>query len=200
METKKTDVIERSTQLFMRYGIKSVTMDDVARELGISKKTLYKYFTDKNELVMGILNAKLELDTHFCSNCTITSANAIEELFNISKFVLEQVGQINPVVFFDLKKYHPQGWELMRNHKWNFILNSIRENIQRGIQEGLYRSDLDIEITSRLYVSTTDIIMEGNVFPWPEFRFDKVFSEVIHFHIHGLVNESGLAYLNNRIN
>lgn len=79
-------------------------MDDVARELGISKKTLYKYFTDKNELVMGILNAKLEMDTHYCLSCKNSSENAIDELYNISKFVLEQVGNINPVVFFDLKK------------------------------------------------------------------------------------------------
>jgi TetR/AcrR family transcriptional regulator, cholesterol catabolism regulator len=200
METKKTDVIERSTQLFMRFGIKSVTMDDVARELGISKKTLYKYFTDKNELVLGILTAKIELDSNHCISCKNNSENAIDELFHISKFVLEQVGHINPVVFFDLKKYHPEGWELMRNHKWNFILNSIRENTQRGIQEGLFRADLDIEITSRLYVATTDIIMEGSVFPWPEFKFDKVFSEIIQFHIRGLLNEKGLVYFNNQNN
>jgi AcrR family transcriptional regulator len=200
METKKSEVIERSTQLFMRYGIKSVTMDDVARELGISKKTLYKHFTDKNELVMGILNAKLDLDIHYCVRCKSTAENAIDELYSISKFVLEQVGHINPVVFFDLKKYHPEGWELMRKHKWDFILNSIRENTQRGIKEGLYRSDLDIEITSRLYVSTTDIIMEGNVYPWPEFQFDKVFSEVVRFHIFGLINEKGLAYINSKKN
>jgi hypothetical protein len=200
METKKTDVIERSTLLFMRYGIKSVTMDDVARELGISKKTLYKYFVDKNELVMGILSAKLDIDANHCLSCKGSSENAIDELISISKFVLEQVGQINPVVFFDLKKYHPEGWELMQKHKWDFILNSIRENTIRGIKEGIFRYDLDIEITARLYVASTDIIMDGKVYPWPEFKFDHVFSEFIRYHIHGLVNNDGLNYFNQRNN
>jgi TetR/AcrR family transcriptional regulator, cholesterol catabolism regulator len=199
METKRTEVIERATMLFMRYGIKSVTMDDVARELGVSKKTLYKHFTDKNELVHAILKLKLELDAQFCFDFKKSSENAIDELINISKFVLEQVGNINPVVFYDLKKYHPEGWAMMENHKWDFILNSIRENISRGISEGVYRDNLEKEIVARLYVASTDIIMGGVVFPWPEFRFDKVFLETIRFHIRGMASEKGIEYLKERL-
>lgn len=199
METKRTEVIERATMLFMRFGIKSVTMDDVARELGVSKKTLYKHFTDKNELVNAILKLKLEIDAKYCSDFKRLSENAIDELINISKFVLEQVGNINPVVFYDLKKYHPEGWSMMENHKWDFILNSIRENICRGIAEGIYRENLEKEIVARLYVASTHTIMGGEVFPWPEFRFDKVFLETIRFHLRGMASEKGIEYLKERL-
>lgn len=199
MELKQLEIIERSTLIFLKYGIKSVTMDDVARELGVSKKTLYVHFKDKNELVKAILSAKIELDRNFCCQVKFEAENAIDELFQISKFVLEQVGNINPVVFYDLKKYHDEGWQIMVEHKWGFILNSIRENIQRGIQEGIYRENLDKEIVARLYVASTDVIMGGDVFPWPEFRFDEVFIETIRFHIRGMANESGIIYLQERI-
>ncbi len=199
METKRTEVIERATMLFMRFGIKSVTMDDVARELGVSKKTLYKHFTDKNELVHAILKLKLEMDAKYCLDFKRSSENAIDELINISRFVLEQVGNINPVVFYDLKKYHPEGWSMMEKHKWDFILNSIRENISRGIEEGVYRENLEKEIVARLYVASTDTIMGGEVFPWPEFRFDKVFLETIRFHLRGMASEKGIEYLKERL-
>ncbi|TNF49052.1 MAG: TetR/AcrR family transcriptional regulator [Bacteroidetes bacterium] len=199
MDPKKLEIIERSSQIFMRYGIKSITMDDVARELGISKKTLYKYFQDKNELVITILSAKIELDKQYCKRSNEQAENAIDELFNLSKFVHEQVGQINPVVFLDLKKHHPEGWELMRKHKWNFIFNMIHKNILRGISEGVYRSNLNPEIVARLYVGSTDLIMNEEVFPWPEFSFDKVFIETIRFHIRGMASDEGIEYLKQRI-
>jgi AraC-like DNA-binding protein len=199
MDSKKIEIIERSSQIFMRYGIKSITMDDVARELGVSKKTLYKYFQDKNELVMTILSAKIELDKQYC-NCAHSDAeNAIDELFNLSKFVLEQVGQINPVVFLDLKKHHPEGWDLMQKHKWNFIYEMIHKNIHRGIKEGVYRENINPEIVARLYVGSTDLIINGEIFPWPEFSFDKVFIETIRFHIRGMASDEGIIYLKQRI-
>lgn len=199
METKRREIVERSTQIFMRFGIKSVTMDDVARELGISKKTLYVYFNDKTQLVNAILELKLDADRCICTNVQTESENAIDALFKISRYVMEQIGNINPVVFFDLKKYHPEGWEIMKQHKWEFILDSIRSNIQRGIQEGIYRDDIQIEITARHYVASTDIIMGGEVFPWPEYKISEVFLEIIRFFIRGMANEKGMKYLNERI-
>lgn len=199
METKRTEVIERSSLLFMKFGIKSVTMDDVARELGISKKTLYKYFSDKSELVNAILNSKLDYDKAVCGVSRETSENAIDELFNLSKLGMEHIGNINPVVFYDLKKYHPEGWQLMQEHKWHFMLDTIRLNIARGIKEGMYRDNLDAEVIARLYVASTDLILGGDVFPFPEFKIDKVFLETVRFHVRGMASDKGIAYLKERV-
>lgn len=199
MDEKRLEILERSSAVFMKYGIKSVTMDDLSRELGISKKTFYKYFEDKNELVRSIIDLKVQMDTAVCSNTMFQSENAIDQLINISKLVIEHIGNLNPTVFFDLQKYHPDAWQILTKHKWEFVLSMIRQNIEQGITEKIYRDNLDVEIIARLYVGSTDMIMSGTVFPWPEFKFQKVFTEMIRFHIKGMANEKGIDYLNKRL-
>lgn len=187
--------MERASSVFMKYGLKSVTMDDLARELGISKKTIYKYFEDKTDMINSIISLKLDMDKALCMNCMQHSENAIDDLISVSRQVIENIGNINPAVFYDLKRYYPEAWQIMQNHKWEFVLNMTRENIKRGIKEGIYRENLDIEVVARLYVGITDIILNGEIFPWPEFKFESVFREFIRFQIRGMANEKGVAYL-----
>lgn len=194
------ELLERSSAVFMKYGLKSVTMDDLCREIGVSKKTIYKYFEDKNDLVLTIILFKLEIDKQICASCTTGATNAIDELVNISRFVIEQFGNMNPSVFFDLKKHYPEAWKLMHDHKWDFVLNNIRENIIRGKEENLYRDNLNPEIISRYYVSGMDNIMDGEVYPYPEFKTDEILTEVLRFHIRGLANDNGINYLKEHFN
>jgi AcrR family transcriptional regulator len=199
MDEKKLEIMERASAVYMKYGIKSVTMDDLSRELAMSKKTIYKYFNDKNELVKSIIEFKVEMDKALCINCQQQSENAIDDLINVSKLVIEHVGNINPTVFFDLQKHYKDAWKVMENHKWEFISSMIKENINRGIKEKIYRDDLNVEVISRLYVGCTDLLMNGEIFPWPEFQFEQLFSEFIQFQIHGMANEDGLKYLKNKL-
>ena len=104
MNSKKVDILERASQVFMKLGIKSVTMDDMANQLGISKKTLYNHFTDKSELVEDIIKAKLTEDRMAFQKASENAINAIDELFMVSKFVIETFKSVNPIVFYDLKK------------------------------------------------------------------------------------------------
>lgn len=200
MDEKRLEILERASAVFMKYGIKSVTMDDLSRELGMSKKTIYKYFTDKNDLVKAIIELKVEMEKAVCLNCQQQSENAIDNLITLSQLVVEHIGNINPTVFYDLSKHFPDAWTYLQNYKWEFVLNLTRENIERGIKEGIYREDLDVEIISRIYVGTTDFILGGEVFAWPEFKFQEVFQEFIQFTIRGMANEKGIKYLNNRLN
>lgn len=199
MDEKRLEIIERASSVYMKYGIKSVTMDDLSRELGISKKTIYKYFDDKNDLVKSIIEMKVEMDKAVCINCSQQSENAIEDLINVSKFVIEHVGNVNPTVFYDLRKYYIDAWEIMERHKWDFVLSMIKSNIERGVKEGIYRNNLKIEVIARLYVASTDNIMNPEIFPWPEFKFQEVFTEMIHFHIKGMTNELGINYLQQKM-
>lgn len=198
MEEKKLEIMERASAVFMKYGLKSVTMDDLARELGISKKTIYKYFQDKTDMINSIIRLKLDMDKALCINCQQNSENAIDDLIHVSRQVIENIGNINPAVFYDLKRYYPEAWQIMQDHKWGFVLNMTRENIDRGIKEGIYRENLDTEVVARLYVGITDIILNGEIFPWPEFKFESVFREFIRFQIRGMANEKGVTYLQKR--
>lgn len=200
MELKRKDILERSSQVFMKYGIKSVTMDDIARELGISKKTIYQVFNDKNELVISIIKMKVELDKNQCLNCQMESENAIDALFMVNSFIADKFANMNPTVIYDLQKYHPDAWQIMIKHKWEFIITMISENIERGRTEGLYRDDFNKDIISRFYVGSTDLIFSGDLFPWPEFKIDQLFTSYILFYIRGIANEKGLNYLNSKTN
>lgn len=194
------ELLERSSVVFMKYGLKSVTMDDLCREIGVSKKTIYKYFEDKNDLVISIIQLKVDMDKQTCISSSQESANAIEELVNISRFVIEHFTNMNPSVFFDLRKHYPEAWKHMHDHKWEFVLNNIRDNIIRGKKENLYRENLNPDIISRYYVSGMDIIMDGEVYPYPEFKTDEILTEILRFHIRGLANDNGINYLKEHFN
>lgn len=199
MDEKRLEILERASTVYMRLGIKSVTMDDLARELGISKKTIYKYFDDKSDLVRSIVEMKTQMDQALCMNCVNQSGNAIDDLIQLSELIAEHIGNINPTVIFDVKKYHPEAWQLMDKHRWEFVLNIIVSNIEKGKEENLYRNDLKAEVIGRLYVASIDTLFNPDIFPWPKFTFQEVYSELIRFHIKGLVNDNGLEYLRQKI-
>jgi len=200
MEEKAIEIIDRSIAYFMRFGLRAVSMDEIARELGISKKTLYKYFKDKNDLIVQGVQMKIKMDEKSCENSTSEGENAIDELFKISEFVIQSLSNLNQSVLFELKKFHPEAWQIMHNHKWEFVYRTIKTNIDRGIAEGIYRENLNSEIIARLYVGSTDMIMESEVFPWPEFKLDNVYLEVLKFQVRGLANEKGITYLQTKMN
>jgi AcrR family transcriptional regulator len=200
MEEKQLEIINKSALIFLKNGIKSVTMDDLAKELGVSKKTLYKYFDDKNDLVTKIVESKTVLDRQACKEARCDSENAIDALFNISKFVSDMMQNVHSSVFFDLQKYHRGAWEVMEEHKLNFVKSQIKENIERGQKEGLYIPTLHPEIIASIYISTMDGLFDGESFDIDTHRFQVILDEIIHFQIRGIANEKGLAYLKNRLN
>ena len=200
MEEKQLEIIDKSALLFLKNGIKSVTMDDLAKELGVSKKTIYKYFDDKNDLVKKIVEIRTSQDRLACEAARCDSENAIDALFKISTFVSEMMQNVHSSVFFDLQKYHRDAWEVMEEHKRNFVKSQIKENIERGQTEGLYNSTLNPEVISSIYISIMHGLFDGETFDFDAFRFQKIFDDIIYFQIRGIANEKGLSYLNNRLN
>lgn len=199
MEEKRDELLWRCTAVFLRLGVKSVTMDDLANELGVSKKTLYKHFEDKNGLVNAIIDEKLEMDRCMCDREILQAENAIDAMLRISKSVMENVGAVNPTVFHDLRKHYPAVWDKLTKHKWNYVYNQFKENIEQGMREGLYRDNINPDIIAKLYVANTDSIMSGDLFPWPEYEFGNVFLQTIRFMIRGLASDEGIAYFKERI-
>jgi AcrR family transcriptional regulator len=199
MDEKKLEILERASLVYMRLGVKSVTMDDLARELGISKKTIYRFFNDKDDLIKSIIELKVGMDSAICINCQKQSENSIDELLEVSKLVLEHFNNVNPTVFHDLKKYHSTAWEVMEKHKWEFVRNMILSNIKRGKEEGIYRNELDEEILSNLYVVNIEAIMDTRIFPWPEFKLQDAHIQHLHLFLHGMVSQKGLEYLKQKI-
>ena len=195
MISNEQDVVANVGQLFIKYGIKSLTMDDISRHLGISKKTLYKYVEDKNDLVGKVLTAFNEQDIQMVDEVMSKGLNAIDEQLEISKYINQKLTHIHPSVHYDLEKYHPNQWRKYLKLQGEVINRCILTNIKNGIQEGLYREDLNAEIISKIYISRFDAVFDGELFPSDQFKFSDVHHEFFRYHIRGIASKKGIKYL-----
>ncbi len=158
-------IAEGAAKLFMRYGVRAISMDDVASQMGMSKKTIYQYFTDKEELVDASIKWDVDFDQRECICCTTASSNAIDEVFSIIAMMAEQMVDVNPLILFELQKFYPAAFLHFKKHKDEFILNAITANLQRGINEGLYREGLNIEVLAKFRVESIMLIFNPDAFP-----------------------------------
>ena len=178
----KDRILTHAAALFLRNGIRSVSMDDIATDLGMSKKTLYKTFTNKDEIVMGVMSDHLCQAQGECARFASTAADAVQEMLTISAWADQQFANIHPSIFYDLRKYYPMAWALFSAHKTTFILEQITQNLRRGIAEGLFRADLDVEVLARLNLAQIELAFDPDLYPPAQFapiRVNKVFDE--HF-------------------
>jgi TetR/AcrR family transcriptional regulator, cholesterol catabolism regulator len=139
-------IAAKATELFMQYGIRTVSMDDIASAMGMSKKTIYQSFADKDELVLEVIGGEVKKSETHCNCDREDSDNAVEELFKAMDMVEEMFSNMNPSVIYDLQKYHAKAFEVFLKHKNKYLYNVIRENLQWGIKEGLYREELNIDL------------------------------------------------------
>lgn len=194
MDEKKRELILQATDIYMRYGIKSMTMDEMARQLGVSKKTLYQHVKDKNDLVEQCLMLQHEEEHKMIMAVVEETENAIEQMLKISRIIIEQLRNIHPSIFFDLARYHPTAMKMMDKNKEEFICGCIVENLVVGIKQGLYRKNLNAEIISSIYVGMIDMMMQDGI-QHSKLRPDEIYSEMFRYHIRGIASDQGLEYL-----
>jgi TetR/AcrR family transcriptional regulator, cholesterol catabolism regulator len=190
METKER-ILLKATELYMRYGIRSVSMDDIAVQSGVSKKTIYQFYADKEELIEAVFLGEISHSESCCDRDRAASANAIEEVFLAMEMVEEMFRSMNPSLLYDIQKHHPRAYQHFENHKNEYLHMVIRENLQRGIAEGLYREDFNADIITRFR-------LESMMLPFnPDFRTkgkynlaDMEVELTLHF-LYGIVNPKG---------
>lgn len=191
MPTIKERLIERAGELFMRLGIRSVTMDEIASCMGMSKKTLYQHFVNKDDLIQQTVMAKVQEDLGLFQEITGEAENAIEEMLKVAQHIIQTLRKISPVVIYDLQKYHQESWQQMEAYQQVHIYSHIQKNIKRGQAEGLYRQNIEADIVSKLYVSTTMHIVFNELFPAKEYAKHQIAEEFIKYHLYGLVSSKG---------
>jgi AcrR family transcriptional regulator len=182
---------EKADQLFRRYGIRSVTMDDIATELGISKKTIYQYYADKDCLVDAVAIDEIGFSQQSCMKDMAESANAIEEIFRVMEFVEVMFRNMNPSMIHDLEKYHPAGYKRFLEHKNKFLFDMIKRNLERGIKEELFRSEINIEIMTRFRLESMMIAFNAELFPSSKFNLAELQQEIIEHFLYGLATLKG---------
>jgi AcrR family transcriptional regulator len=184
-------IIAGAGELFHKYGIRSVSMDDIARHLSISKKTIYQYYKDKDEIVS--LALKLHMDQQKTEYNEIFSkgANAIEELARVSKCMRKDFKDMNPSLLFDMQKYHPNAWKLWLDFKNEYIKNQIVENIAKGIEQGYFRKEINPEAMARLRVEQVQMAFDETIFPRDKFNLKELQLLIFDHFLHGIVTEKG---------
>jgi AcrR family transcriptional regulator len=192
----KDKILAEAFRLFCRRGIKSVSMDDIALQLAMSKKTLYKWFENKDEIVQAVIKAHLQANECGCEEMSKTAANAVDELLRIMALNKKLFSELHPSIFFDLQKYHPGAWSLFNTHKTNFILTKVKANIRRGMEEGLFRSDLDVEVMSRLRLAQIELVFNPDIFPPDQFNIGEVQMECLEHFMLGIATLKGHKLIN----
>lgn len=199
MDEKFERILSESLRLFMKNGIRSITMDDIAKELGISKKTIYQYVANKTELVEKVLAYMSEQERIVCIDGDTTKMNAIDILLTVSRNVSRQLKDFNPINAFELQKYYPAIFREFVIRKRDHVFLQVKRNFEQGISEGLYRIDLNIDLVARLYVQKLEDVHNQEFLESVNFGFEKVFEVMFDNHIRGIANADGLAYYENQI-
>jgi len=192
---KEQKIIADAIKVFMTYGIKSVTMDDIARHMRMSKKTLYQYVSDKNDLVTRCLQHDCHITEATVRDILSKDSNAIEENFEISKHIVEDLKNIHPSIFYDLEKYYPEAWNMMQNLRHEFVAVVMKHNMERGIKEGVYRKDLDVELMTKLWVARLNMIFDPTLFSLSEYNLVDVYRQMFIHHIRGIASDEGVKYI-----
>jgi AcrR family transcriptional regulator len=187
----KSKILKGAAELFVRYGIRSVSMDNIANHLGISKKTIYQYFKDKDEMVFSVTEAYVLRDREQLEEVANNAKNAVEELVGLSGCLRENFRDMNPSLLFDLQKYHHKAWSVWLEFKNKFIREQIERSIHQGKEEGYFRPELDTKILAIMRLETIQFPFDPILYPKTEYSLINVQIQVFDHFIHGLFTDKG---------
>ncbi|MBK7310120.1 MAG: TetR/AcrR family transcriptional regulator [Sphingobacteriaceae bacterium] len=189
-------ILEDAKELFFMYGLKRVTVDDICRHIGMSKKTLYLFFKNKEELIECLLEKNINENKKEFEHIFKKSNNSIQEIILLMEHLAEMFSEINPHVFYDLQKYHPVVWKQFKEFKENFLFQMIVENLEKGIQEGLYRLTINKEILARLRIEETEMALNPLLFHKEKYKIADIQIELLDHYLHGITTLKGHKLIN----
>ena len=196
----KEHIIQQSLSLFLKKGVKQVNMDEVATNLGISKKTLYVHFDNKQDLVHHCFQKHNDLVSEMINNLAVQFENAIDELFAIDESCSLVMKQTNPYLLGELKRYYSNTWALIEQLKQKVLFNLLKNNLNNGAEQGIYRNDIDVDIIAKLMISRIDALVNDEIFPLTQYDFRKLLTEIRIYHLRGISTLKGINYLEQKIN
>jgi AcrR family transcriptional regulator len=189
-------ILKTSLELFFKYGIKRVTMDDIAKELGMSKKTIYQFYKEKDDLVNQLCEIEMLKQEKIFKEVALQSADPIHEIILISNNMREMMQNINPIFFLDLQKFHPNAFMQFQKFKENCAYKDIIRNIKKGKEEGYYQTNIDEEFVARYRMSQIDMLMFGNYFSFEKISFTQSHQLLLDMFVYGICTIKGHRLIN----
>jgi len=188
-------ILSKAKELFFNYGLKSVSMDDLASHAGVSKKTVYQFFSDKKEIVEKIVNEMTREHSRLINECVADTASAVDEVLRQSSESFHVWLSVNPVFFYDLEKFFPAVWEKLEQHKQTVLLPAILLNLERGVAEMVYRSDLDLYFIAELRIHQLTQVLQPVTFTERRMGLGDLTRELTLFYLHAITTQKGKTLL-----
>lgn len=195
-DPKEIALLERVTEVYVREGMKKITMDDMAKKLNVSKKTLYKYVKNRKELIFKSTCFHVQRDRSKIIEIQQKDLNPILEHHELAKFFLETISQINPVLHYDLQNYFTESWDFLNEYFNGFVFESIFKNLKRGQEEGIYHNNFNAETIAKFFTRRIDMVFDGELFPSAKFNFKEIYLEFLIYHLNSITSEKGKDILN----
>jgi AcrR family transcriptional regulator len=192
-------ILQKATEMFLSLGFKSVTMDDIANELGISKKTIYQHFANKTDLVEAATDNLFETIASGIDNIREQDKNSIEEVFIIRSFIMQHLNNETASPFYQLQKFFPKIFSCLRIKQFEKMNGCMIENLKKGIENGIFRPDININFVSRIYFTGLTGIKDSEIFPQDVFEVEKLTKMYLEYHLRAIVTPKGLSILENFI-
>ena len=197
-DVRLTELLKGCEQTFRRIGVRAVSMDDIASALGVSKKTLYKYFKDKSDLVLQVFDQMcIRQDARICSLAE-NGENAIDAVIGAMEYMQSELREMHPSMLFDLKKYYPDAMQRLEDHKLKNMQGYLLRNIKRGQKEGFYREDFDAKLISRLHMAMVQTMTDPSTLEEFGRPLSELQQELHAYHLRGIATERGMAYYHQR--
>lgn len=195
----KEKILHTATDLFLSLGFKSVTMDDIAEKMAISKKTIYTYFKNKTELVKASVYFVFENISNGIDQICSLDNNPIEEVFLIKDFVLKNLKNEKTSPLFQLKKYYPKLFNELQVKQFDVMQDCVIQNIKKGINQGLFRKGLNLDFIARIYFSGINSLKDNELFPKENTNMQELMEEYLNYHIRAIATEKGIKVLQNEL-
>ena len=189
-------IVEKAGELYMQYGIRTVTMDDIASQLSISKKTIYQFFKDKGELVNTVAGIHLKIEEQRFIGLTEAGDNAVHELILLSSCLRESMKEMKMNLMHELQKFYPKAWKMYEEFKGNVMKESVMAVIIRGQNEGLFRKDINAELMAIMRIEQVQTFIIGNLLPRNTYSLEAVQMQLFDHFIHGLFTIEGHQLFN----
>ncbi len=193
-------ILHKATELFLNLGFKSVTMDDLANEMGISKKTIYTHFENKTKLVEETTMDLFWFISNGIDEIVALKKNPIKELYEIKRFAMNHLKGEKSSPQYQLQKYYPKLHHSLKKKQFEVMQDCVLDNIKRGVEMGIYRDNLNVEFVARIYFSGAISIKDNDLFPMTIFSNSQLEDDFLEYHLRGVVTPKGRKILNSIIN
>ena len=194
----KEKILVESQKLLWKYGVRTITMDDIARRLGISKKTIYQHFVDKEDIVYQVISHHLGNEMCEVDKLMEVAANPVEEMLLVSEMMRRHADAVNPSLLVDVQRYYPKAWAVFLEHKENRILKDITDSLKRGVEQNFYRTDIDLETMARLRVELIQLGFDDRVFPHTKDMM-ALQDQLLHHFVRGILTDAGFVAYNHSV-